>query len=111
MSGNDVAAGNQGLDGNTHAIPRVVMNGPGNLRLVGPYWPMPVIQIEQGTCCGQVDIGFPVGVNGPHIAPIGGSPSSASETQLNSKGWAEAWLLRTALGNDVLAEIVAGLII
>ena len=77
---------------------------PGRDLGIGPKRPAAVIEIQLRHYIGQVDIGFPIGVHGSDIAPIGlvlvaGAHAGAGKTMGYGLGVGDQ------PGNDVLAEI------
>ena len=70
-AGNDAAAGDQRI--HRHAAPVVAVEhelGRRQLFLVGPDRPVGVVHVERRLHGGQIDVGFPVGVDGADVAPV-----------------------------------------
>jgi hypothetical protein len=109
-SRHDAAARHQRLDGHAAAAVLVVHElGRRQLLLVGPDRPALVVQVERRRWrsgrCWRPSRRRPCRRRASRLAGEG----RLLATQLRSNGWPSAWPLRTACGNDVLAEVVAGI--
>ena len=111
FTGDDAAAGDVRLNGHTTPVANVMHElGRRQLLLVGPDRPGIVVKIERriGGC--QVDIGFPVGIQRPGIAPVIflflGFFRCMDATAGEGMGAGDA--VPDRLRNDVLAEVMTG---
>ena len=73
---------------------------------IGPDRPAAVVEVEVGDDVGKVDIGGPIGVDGPDVAPIGLGLLGRRHARLREV-MGDRLPVLDEVGDDVLAEIVA----
>ena len=105
----DVAAGDQRID--RHAATAVVVEdelGRRQLLLVGPDRPVVVVEVQLRGHLGQFHVGFPVGIDGAGVAPVG-NPGFVHADAGIGEVVGEHPVAVDAMRDQVLAEVVRGL--
>src|ERR1039457_6518320 len=69
------------------------------------YGPGPVVHVERGLDRRQIDVGFPIGIDRAHVAPVGFLGGAAHDATV-AKGMRHRLAAAYGMGDDVLAEIV-----
>ena len=105
---NDAAARDHGVDGEAvFAVGVLHKLGRGQLALAGPDGPFGVVDVELGRDRGEVEVGFPEGVDGAHVAPVRLGIGGGRHARHGKRVGHGAALTHHA-GDHVFAEVVAG---